>query len=148
VFQQQNLNPLALCRRETGVSQQLLSRNCSEVNPVQGRVEDLPHSVETIQIIDKNVRIDDERTWATSHLVVPSDSFQKVGGAALVLIAQFVDVGKAWARGLSPHAKSSLVRGCGLGKKVIDDGLGDALLITDTNSRNVSLTNKRTHSVP
>ena len=124
-----------------------LSRNCSEVNSVQRRVEDLPHSFETIQIIDKNVGIDDERAWTTSHLVVPIDIFQKVGGAALVLVSQFVDVGKAWETGFSPHAESSLVRRCGLGKKVIDHGLGDALLIADTNCWNVSLTNKYTHAV-
>jgi hypothetical protein len=79
---------------------------------------------------------------------VPSDIFQKVDGVALVSVSQFVDVGKAWETGFSPHAESSLVRGCGLGKKVIDDGLGDALLIADTNSWNVSLTNKCTHAVP
>ena len=95
VFQQQNLNPMPLHRRKTGVSQQFFSRNCSEVNPVQARVEDLPHSFEAIQIIDKNVGIDDERAWTTSHLVVPIDIFQKVCVAALVLVSQFVDVGKA-----------------------------------------------------
>jgi len=62
---------------------------------VQARVEDLPHSFEAIQIIDKNVGIDDERAWTTSHLVVPIDIFQKVCVAALVLVSQFVDVGKA-----------------------------------------------------
>jgi hypothetical protein len=148
VFQQQDLNPTALCRRETGVSQQLFFRNCGEVNPVQGRVENLPHSFEAIQIIDKYVGIDDERAWTSSHLVVPSDIFQKVDGVALVWVSQFVDVGKAWETGFSPHAESSLVRSCGLGKKVIYDGLGDPLLIANTNSWNVSLTNKCTHAVP
>jgi hypothetical protein len=103
---------------------------------------------ETIQIIDKNVGIDAERAWTTSNLVVPSDIFQKVGSAALVLVSQFVDVGKAWETVFSPHAESTLVRGCGLGKKVIDDGLGDALLIADPNRRNVSLANKCTHARP
>jgi hypothetical protein len=147
VFQQQDLNPTALSRRETGVSQQLFSRNCSEVNSVQGRVEDIPHSFETIQIIDKNVCINEERAWTTSHLVVASDIFQKIGGGALVSVSQFVDVGTARETSFSPHAESSLLGGGGLGKKVIDHGLGDALLIADTNRWDVSLTNKCTHVV-
>ena len=52
---------------------------------------------------------------------VPGDIFQEVDGVPLVSISQFVDMGKAWETGFSPHAESSLVRSCGLGKKVIYD---------------------------
>lgn len=147
MLQQQELDPTALRRGETRLCQQLFSRYRRVVNPVSGRVEYLAHSFDTIQIIDKNVRVDNERAWTTSHLVVLGDVFQKPFSRALISIAQSVDVGKARDRIVSPHTESSLARGCGLSKVMIDDSPGDTLLISETDSGNFALSDERQHRI-
>jgi hypothetical protein len=109
---------------------------------VQGIVEDLPHSFETIQIVDKNVRVDKERGWTTSHLVVLIHILQKVGGTALILVAQLVDVSKAWDAILFPHAEPTFLRGGSLSEIVVDNGLRDTMLFANANGWNLTRSDK------